>query len=125
MSQTRCADFRFIHLLQIYPGLPSHPQHELAKKQQKGFGGIISVYLKEDIDINAYLSSLKLFTLAESLGAVESLINNPSKMTHASVPLEDRIKLGITDNLFRLSVGIENVEDLIRDLSGESEDPAH
>jgi cystathionine gamma-lyase len=67
----------YIIILKIYPGLPSHPQHELAKRQQKGFGGIISIYLKDEVDINAFLKSLKIFTLAESLGAVESLINNP------------------------------------------------
>ena len=69
----------------IYPGLPSHPQHSIAKRQASGFGGIISIYLKDEVNAQEWLNSLKIFTLAESLGAVESLINNPSKMTHASV----------------------------------------
>ncbi len=77
------------------------------------------------MNIQGFLDSLKVFTLAESLGAVESLINNPSKMTHASVPAEERAKLGITDNLFRLSVGIEHVDDLIADLSGANAGKEH
>jgi len=101
----------------IYPGLPSHPQHELAKKQMKGFGGMVSFYLKGGIsESRRFLENIKIFALAESLGGVESLIELPSVMTHASVPQEERDKLGISDSLIRLSVGIEEVEDLIKDL---------
>jgi len=101
----------------LYPGLESHPQHDLAKKQMSGFGGMISFYLKADANgVKRFLSSLNVFLLAESLGGVESLMNNPSKMTHASIPEEERKKIGITDNLIRISVGIEDVEDLIADL---------
>lgn len=100
----------------IYPGLESHPQHQIAKSQCKGFGGMISVYLSKEYDLNNFLSKLKIFTLAESLGAVESLVNVPIKMTHASVPEEKRLELGITDNLLRFSIGVENISDLINDL---------
>lgn len=101
----------------IYPGLKSHPQHELAKKQMTGFGGMITFYLKGDIkNARSFLESVKVFSLAESLGGVESLIEHPAIMTHASVPPENRKKLGIDDNLVRLSVGIESQEDLINDL---------
>ncbi|OQW51862.1 MAG: cystathionine gamma-synthase [Proteobacteria bacterium SG_bin7] len=101
----------------IYPGLNSHPQHELAKKQMTGFGGMITFYLKGNIDnARSFLESVKVFSLAESLGGVESLIEHPAIMTHASVPPENRKKLGIDDNLVRLSVGIETQEDLINDL---------
>lgn len=103
----------------IYPGLPSHPQHDLAKRQmQGGFGGIISVELKGDIDTaRRMLERTRLFTLAESLGGVESLIEHPAIMTHASIPGDQRAALGISDTLIRLSVGIEDCEDLIADLS--------
>jgi cystathionine gamma-lyase len=101
----------------LYPELPSHPQHELHKKQAKGMSGMIAFYLKGGIDeSNEFLSQLKVFTLAESLGGYESLAELPSVMTHASVPAEERAKLGITDNLIRLSVGIEDLDDLIADL---------
>ncbi|MCA9279294.1 MAG: cystathionine gamma-synthase [Phycisphaeraceae bacterium] len=101
----------------IYPGLPSHPQHEIAKKQMCGFGGMITVYLNGDIaKARTMLERVKLFALAESLGGAESLIEHPAIMTHASVPEEQRATLGITDSLVRLSVGIEDVEDLIEDL---------
>lgn len=102
-----------------YPGLPDHPGHEVAARQMNGFGGMISFRLKNDRLENAVraVSSTKIFTLAESLGGVESLIGHPATMTHASIPAEDRIKNGITDGLIRLSVGIEDVEDLINDLS--------
>jgi cystathionine gamma-lyase len=101
----------------IYPGLESHPQHALAKKQMTGFGGMISFTIKGGIaESRKMLESTKLFTLAESLGGVESLIEHPAIMTHASVPLENRQKLGISDNLIRISVGIEDVADLIEDL---------
>lgn len=102
----------------IYPGLLSHPQHELAKKQQTGFGGMISFVLKGNLKTsNRFLSSTKLFTLAESLGGVESLVELPAVMTHASVSQEDRDRLGISDTLIRLSVGIEDAADLIADLT--------
>ncbi|MEX0959120.1 MAG: PLP-dependent aspartate aminotransferase family protein [Burkholderiales bacterium] len=102
----------------IYPGLPDHPQHGLAWKQMNGhFGAMISIYLKTDMDgVRRALEACKVFTLAESLGGVESLIGHPVTMSHGSLPAERRAKLGITDNLVRLSVGIENVEDLIADL---------
>lgn len=101
----------------IYPGLESHPQHELAKKQMCGFGGMITIYIKGGLDESrAMLEKTKLFACAESLGGVESLIEHPAIMTHASVPADQREQLGISDNLIRLSVGIENVDDLIADL---------
>lgn len=103
----------------IYPGLKSHPQHELAKKQMRGFGGMISFYIKGQLpEARQFLEKVRVFSLAESLGGVESLVNHPVIMTHASVPLERREKLAISDNLIRLSVGIEDVKDLIRDLDG-------
>lgn len=101
----------------IYPGLTSHPQHELAKKQQKGFGGMISFRVQGNIDnVNKLLGRLRMITLAESLGGVESLIEVPAVMTHASLSPEDRAALGITDTLLRMSVGIESAQDLIKDL---------
>ncbi|MFA6236777.1 MAG: PLP-dependent aspartate aminotransferase family protein [Bacteriovorax sp.] len=101
----------------VYPGLKSHPQHALAKKQMLGFGGMITFFLKGDIKkSNKFLSTVKLFALAESLGGVESLIENPAIMTHASIPKKVRESIGLTDNLIRLSVGIENVQDLVEDL---------
>lgn len=103
----------------IYPGLESHPQHALARRQMLGgFGGIISVELKGDIDTaRRMLERTRLFTLAESLGGVESLIEHPGIMTHASIPADQRAALGISDTLIRLSVGIEDCQDLISDLS--------
>jgi len=101
-----------------YPGLPSHPFHEIAKKQMKAFGGMVSftfVSGKKEDSI-AFLEKLKVFTLAESLGGVESLANHPALMTHASIPADKRAEVGITDDLVRLSVGIEDAEDLIADL---------
>lgn len=101
----------------IYPGLASHPQHAIAAKQMKGFGGMISVILKGDESTaRRFLEKVSLFSLAESLGGVESLIEHPAIMTHASIPPENRKKLGILDTLVRLSVGIEDVDDLIQDL---------
>ena len=101
----------------VYPGLKSHPQHAIAKKQMLGFGGMITFFLKGDIKQSSkFLSTVKLFALAESLGGVESLIEHPAIMTHASIPKPVREKIGLTDNLIRLSVGIENVTDLIDDL---------
>jgi cystathionine gamma-lyase len=102
----------------IYPGLASHPQHELAKRQMDGFGGIISIVLKGGFEAAKRLcENTQLFTLAESLGGVESLINHPAVMTHASIPVKRREKLGISDGLVRLSVGVEDVNDLERDLA--------
>lgn len=101
----------------IYPGLRSHPQHDLARSQMKAFGGMISAELKTDLaGARAFLERCEIFALAESLGAVESLIEHPGIMTHGSVPAEVRAELGITDGLIRLSVGIEDVEDLVADL---------
>jgi cystathionine gamma-lyase len=101
----------------IYPGLPQHPQHLLAAKQMNGFGAMIAVYLKTDMDgVRRALEACGIFTLAESLGGVESLIGHPVTMSHGSVPVERRAQLGITDNLVRLSVGVEDVEDLMADL---------
>jgi cystathionine beta-lyase/cystathionine gamma-synthase len=99
-----------------YPGLASHPQHELAKRQQKGFGGMVSFETGSLESAKKVLESVKLCTLAESLGGVESLISHPATMTHASVPQEKRDQLGITDGLVRISVGIEDIEDIIEDL---------
>lgn len=102
----------------IYPGLKSHPQHSIAKSQMSGFGGMITFFLKGGIkESNNFLKKVKVFTLAESLGGVESLIEHPAIMTHASIPKKVREDLGIKDNLIRLSVGIEDCEDLINDLS--------
>jgi len=101
----------------IYPGLASHPQHELAKRQMDGFGGMLSFRLKGGFEAaKRFCERTRLFTLAESLGGVESLVNHPAVMTHASVPVETRARLGIGDDLVRLSVGVEEVEDLQRDL---------
>ena len=101
-----------------YPGLESHPQHALAKRQMEGFGGIISIDLKTDLaGARRFLEHCEVFALAESLGGVESLIEHPAIMTHATIPAAQRAALGITDTLARLSVGIEDVEDLRRDLS--------
>ena len=102
----------------IYPGLPEHPQHALAKRQMKGFGGMISVYVKGGFEgAKQFMGRLELFTCAESLGGVESLANHPAVMTHASVPVERRAALGISDNLVRLSVGVEDVADLQAELA--------
>ncbi|NOX81444.1 MAG: cystathionine gamma-synthase [Alphaproteobacteria bacterium] len=101
----------------IYPGLKSHPGHELAKRQMDAFGGMVTIYLKGGLDAaRTFLERVSLFTLAESLGGVESLIEHPGIMTHASIPPERRAELGVDDALVRLSVGIEDVDDLRRDL---------
>ena len=101
----------------IYPGLISHPQHEIAKKQMNGFGGMISVVLKGGLtSATSFLERTNLFSLAESLGGVESLIEHPAIMTHASIPAEIREEIGISDGLVRLSVGIESIEDLLEDI---------
>jgi cystathionine gamma-lyase len=101
----------------LYPGLESHPQHELAREQMPGFGGIVTFFIKGDLeDARRFLERCRVFSLAESLGGVESLVDHPAIMTHASVPSSERAKLGISDTLIRLSVGIEDVDDLIADL---------
>jgi cystathionine gamma-lyase len=101
----------------VYPGLKSHPQHELARKQMSGFGGMITFFLKGDLAAaRRFLERVKIFSLAESLGGVESLIEHPAMMTHASIPAETRKLLGIHDNLIRVSTGIEDVADLKADL---------
>jgi cystathionine gamma-lyase len=101
----------------IYPGLKSHPQYEIGKKQTSGFGGMITFFIKGDLAAcRRFLENCKLFTLAESLGGVESLVDHPAIMTHASIPVETRAQLGISDNLVRLSVGIEDLDDLRGDL---------
>jgi cystathionine gamma-synthase len=102
----------------FYPGLPSHPQHALAKRQQDGFGGMLSFELKDGTParVNHVLRTLRWFTLAESLGGVESLVAHPASMTHASMTPEARKRAGITDSVIRLSIGIEAPEDLIGDL---------
>lgn len=101
-----------------WPGFTDHPNHEIAKKQMRDFGGMISFVLKDKSIDNTFklAGSFKVFSLAESLGGVESLINHPATMTHASIPKEEREKAGVTDNLLRLSVGVEDIEDLIADL---------
>jgi len=101
----------------LHPGLTSHPQHEVAKKQMRGFSGMVTFYIKGGVEeASAFLSNLKVFTLAESLGGFESLAEHPAIMTHASVAKEEREALGIHDNLVRLSVGIEDIEDILADL---------
>ncbi|MGH2749973.1 MAG: trans-sulfuration enzyme family protein [Actinomycetota bacterium] len=100
----------------LYPGLPSHPQHDLARRQTSGSGGMISFYLKSDEAALRFFEPLRLCALAESLGGIETLICQPSTMTHASVPREERRKLGLTDSLVRISVGCEDVEDILADL---------
>ncbi len=101
----------------VYPGLKSHPQHDLAKAQMSGFGGMITFFIKGGLTASKnFLENVKVFSLAESLGGVESLVEHPAIMTHASVPPENRKKLGIDDSLIRLSVGIEDIDDLLGDL---------
>lgn len=101
----------------FYPGLESHPQHEIAKKQMRGFGGMLSFNIKGDLDaVKRFFKKLKYFVCAESLGGVESLIETPAIMTHASVPPEIRKELGIKDGLIRISVGVEDLSDLLEDL---------
>ncbi|KLO21668.1 MULTISPECIES: trans-sulfuration enzyme family protein [unclassified Marinitoga] len=103
--------------LVYYPGLASHPQHELAKEQMKGFGGMLSFELTGDLEeAKKFVENLEFFSLAESLGGVESLIELPALMTHSAISKEERLKIGIKDSLIRVSVGIEDVEDLIEDL---------
>jgi cystathionine beta-lyase/cystathionine gamma-synthase len=99
-----------------YPGLPEHPHYDLANSQMSGYGGMISLDFGDMELTKKFMKSTKLFTLAESLGGVESLLCHPASMTHAAVPKEDRDKMGITDSLVRFSVGIEEAEDLIDDI---------
>jgi cystathionine beta-lyase/cystathionine gamma-synthase len=99
-----------------YPGLPEHPQHDLARRQMRGFGGMISVELGDPALARRVVEHTRLFTLAESLGGVESLIGHPASMTHASVPVALRQAMGLTDSLIRLSCGIEEPADLMADL---------
>ncbi len=107
----------------FYPGLESHPGHEIAKRQMRGFGGVVSIELEGGIEaVNSFLRRLKIFSLAESLGGVASLAEHPATMSHASMPQEHREKVGITDELVRLSIGLENIDDLIEDL-GQSLEP--
>jgi cystathionine beta-lyase/cystathionine gamma-synthase len=100
----------------IYPGLPSHPQHELACRQMAGFGGMITIDVGSAERAARLLERTRIFSLAESLGGVESLISHPASMTHASVPPDRRAALGITDGLVRLSCGVEDIGDLLGDL---------
>ena len=100
-----------------FPGLPGTPDHEIAKKQMRGFGGMMSIELQPGLDVKKFVENLDVFLLAESLGGVESLIEVPSVMTHASIPREIRIANGIKDELVRISVGIEDIDDLIADIS--------
>jgi len=101
-----------------WPGFKDHPGYTIAKKQMRGFGGMISFELKNDSpeELKRVVSSTKIIALAESLGGVESLINHPATMTHASIPKEERVKNGLKDSLIRLSIGIEDADDLIEDL---------
>jgi cysteine-S-conjugate beta-lyase len=102
----------------FYPGLTSHPNHEVAKKQSKGFGGIVSFSLKLDTleAATTFATSTELFKLAESLGGIKSLVSHPATMTHKSIPAEKRRSAGVSDSLIRLSIGLEEAEDLIKDL---------
>jgi cystathionine beta-lyase len=101
-----------------WPGLESHPNHDIAKKQMRDFGGMMSFTLKDDSQENAHniVTKTKVFTLAESLGGVESLLGHPATMTHAAIPKEEREKAGVKDSLIRLSIGIEDGDDLVADL---------
>jgi len=102
----------------VYPGLPSHPQHELAARQMKNFSGMITFYLKGGLpEARRFLEATKLFVCAESLGAVECLMEHPGLMTHASVPAEVRAELGIDDSMIRLSVGVEHIDDILNDIT--------
>jgi cystathionine beta-lyase/cystathionine gamma-synthase len=100
-----------------YPGLPSHPQHELARRQMQGFGGLLAFQMGSFERARTVLNSVRLMALAESLGGVETLISHPTTMTHASVPAARRLQLGITEDMVRISVGIEDLDDLKEDLA--------
>lgn len=115
----RVAEFLESHPLVasvFYPGLPSHPKHELAKTQMSGFGGMLSFELKSTDRVETFISALKMISVAISLGGVETTLSEPVRTSHSKVPTEDRIKMGITDEHMRLSVGIEHYEDIISDL---------
>jgi cystathionine beta-lyase/cystathionine gamma-synthase len=100
----------------LYPGLPSHPGHEIAKRQMRDFGGMLSFVLRDSAKATQVMESVRLVTRAESLGAVETLLEHPASMTHASVPKEEREAHGLSNGLLRLSVGIEDGDDLMADL---------
>jgi cystathionine beta-lyase/cystathionine gamma-synthase len=100
-----------------YPGLATHPQHELATRQASGYGGIVSLDLGSRENARQFMEALRIFALAESLGGVESLVCHPASMTHASVPAEERQRLGVTDGLVRLSAGVEDMDDLVKDVT--------
>ena len=100
-----------------YPGLPTHPQYELAKRQMRGFGGMLAFELGSLEAARRLLNAVRLHALAESLGGVETLISHPATMTHASVPAETRARIGITDGLVRISAGVEDIDDLKEDLT--------
>jgi len=122
LNGKRIAEFLNAHpkVGKVYwPGFTDHPNHDIAKKQMRDFGGMLSFTLKDDSQEKAtkLMESMSLFSLAESLGGVESLINHPASMTHASIPKEERIKNGLLDSLIRLSIGVEDAEDLIEDLT--------
>jgi methionine-gamma-lyase len=120
----RVAEFLSEHpkVLQVnYPGLISHPNHEVARKQMRGFGGMISFDVGTVASGKALLNNVKLCTLATSLGGIETIIQHSASMTHSGLSAEERLKAGITDGLIRLSVGIENADDLIADLDGALE----
>ena len=99
-----------------YPGFENHPGYEIQKRQARGYGGMISFVIKNSYDYKKFFNGLEIITFGESLGGVESLACHPASMTHASIPYEIRENVGIVDNLIRLSIGIENVEDLIKDI---------
>jgi cystathionine beta-lyase/cystathionine gamma-synthase len=107
---------RLGHERVFYPGLPSHPQHDLARRQMSGFGAMISFELGSRAEAERVMGRFQVFSIAESLGGVESLVNHPASMTHASVPPERRARIGITDGLVRLSVGVEDIGDLLNDV---------
>jgi cystathionine beta-lyase/cystathionine gamma-synthase len=118
-SGRRIAEFLAGHreIRQVYyPGLPSHPQHELACRQMRGFGGMVSFELGSRARAERFVGSVRLFSFAESLGGVESLVGHPASMTHASVPVAMREAMGLTDGLVRLSIGVEETDDLLADL---------
>jgi len=119
-NATRIAEYLNTHTKVkkvYYPGLPKHPGHDIAKRQMKGFGGMVSFELKGGVAaVHVLLRNLRLFALAESLGGVDSLVEHPATMSHASMPAKARKKAGINDDLVRASIGLENAEDLIEDL---------
>jgi cystathionine beta-lyase len=111
----------------FYPGLKTHPNHTVAKKQSKGFGGIVSFTLKDNTEEAAiqFVTQTQLFKLAESLGGIKSLVSHPANMTHKSIPAEKRRAAGVSDSLIRLSIGLEDAEDLVADIAGGRSDDNH